>query len=148
MKKYKSTVSEFGLKYIKSDFPKAHITCSKDISEYVRQFYFDDIHIYESFFIVLLNRANNTIGYAKISQGGIVGTVGDVRIIAKYAVDSMCSSVILCHNHPSGTLQPSSADISITSKTKNALALFDIGVLDHIILSDTGYYSMADEGVL
>lgn len=149
MTKYKSNVPLVTLKHIQSDFPKAKINDSADAAEFIRQFYCDDISIFESFFILMLNRANNTIGYAKISQGGISGTVVDVRIIAKYAVDTLCTSVILAHNHPSGNTSPSNADIDITRKTKTALELLDIKVTDHVILTETdGYFSFADEGKL
>jgi len=95
-----------------------------------------------------LDRANNTAGFAKISQGGTAGTVVDIKIIAKYAVESLSSSVIICHNHPSGNITPSEADINITKKIKDALLLFDIKLTDHIILSENNYYSFADNGDL
>ena len=96
------SVSEYKLTKVKSDFQRVLITSSEDGANFIRQFYSDDIGIFESSFILLLDRSNHTIGYAKISQGGIVGTVVDVRLIAKYAIDSFASSVILAHNHPSG----------------------------------------------
>lgn len=148
MKKYKTTATEFQLKKIKTDFPKAKIKSSQDSAEFIRQFYSDDIEVFESFFILLLNRANNTTGYAKISQGGITGTVVDVRIIAKYAVDAMASAIVLAHNHPSGNLSPSEADKSMTTKVQEALKLLDVQVLDHVILTKSGYFSFADEGLM
>ena len=129
-------------------FHKAKITSSKDIFEYARRFYHDDINIYESMFVVMLNRANNTDAWVKISQGGITGTVVDIRIILKYAVETLCSSVIFVHNHPSGNLFPSQADKDITIKLQNALRFFDVQLLDHLILCDDKYYSFADEGLL
>lgn len=148
METYKSKMKTISLKMNDSEFNKVKITSSKDAATVIRQYYHDDIEIYESFFILLLNRANNTIGYAKISQGGCVGTVIDVKIIAKYAVDTMANGVILAHNHPSGTLQPSDQDNRITNKIKDALKLFDVTVLDHVILAVDGYFSYADEGIL
>ena len=148
MEKYKNTISEYSLKYTKSDIQKTKITTSESASNVIRQFYFDDINIYESFFILLLNRANNTTGFAKISQGGTAGTVVDIKIIAKYAVDSLSSSVIICHNHPSGNKQPSDADINITKKIKDALSLLDIKLIDHIIITENDFYSFADNGDL
>ena len=148
MKKYKNTISEYSLKYTKSDIQKTKITTSESASNVIRKFYFDDINIYESFFILLLNRANNTTGFAKISQGGTAGTVVDIKIIAKYAVESLSSAVIICHNHPSGNIKPSEADINITKKIKDALLLLDISLTDHIILSENNYYSFADNGDL
>jgi DNA repair protein RadC len=149
MKTYKSAVSNISLKAEKSDFQKVKITKSSDAADFIRQFYGDDLEIYESFFLVLLNRANATTGFVKISQGGTAGTVVDVKIIAKYAVESLSAGVVLAHNHPSGTMRPSKEDENITNKVKQALNLFDIKVLDHIILGpDNNYYSFADEGIL
>ena len=146
MKKYKGTIPQFNLKKIQTDFPKAKVTSSRDGAEFIRQFYGDDIEIFESFFILMLNNSNNTIGYAKISQGGLTGTVVDIRIIAKYCVDSLATACIMAHNHPSGKRAPSNADKQITKKVKDGLALLDIKVLDHLIItSDNGYYSFADE---
>ena len=147
-KTYKSTISEFSLKYTKTDIQKTKIITSENACSVIKKFYFDDINIYESFFILLLNRANNTTGFAKISQGGTAGTVVDIKIIAKYAVESLSSAVIICHNHPSGNIKPSEADISITKKIKDALLLLDISLTDHIILSENNYYSFADNGNL
>lgn len=142
------SVKLYELKKIQTNFPKEKITSSKKSFEFISQFYGDDIEIFESFFILLLNNSNNTIGYAKISQGGITGTVVDVRLVAKYAVESLAVGVILAHNHPSGKLEASEADKETTKKIKNALRTLDIQVLDHIILTTNGYYSFADEGIL
>jgi DNA repair protein RadC len=103
---------------------------------------------YEEFWILMLNRSNSIIDKIKISQGGISGTVTDVRIILKQALENMSSGVILVHNHPSGNLKPSESDASITQKLKDAGKLMDISVLDHVIISDSGYYSFADAGKL
>ena len=147
-KTYKSTISEYSLKYTKTDIQKTKVTTSENASNVIRKFYFDDINIYESFFILLLNRANNTTGFAKISQGGTAGTVVDIKIIAKYAVDSLSSSVIICHNHPSGDKRPSDADLNITRRIKDALLLLDIKLIDHIIITENDFYSFADNGNL
>jgi len=147
-KTYKSTISEYSLKYTKSEIQKTKITTSESASNVIRKFYFDDINIYESFFILLLNRANNTTGFAKISQGGTAGTVVDIKIIAKYAVESLSSAVIICHNHPSGNKQPSDADLNITRRIKDALLLLDIKLIDHIIITENDFYSFADNGNL
>ena len=151
MKKiYKSQIKSYRLISEPTDLQKVKIQSASDAAEYIRQFYHDDIEIYESVFILMLNNANNTVGYAKISQGGVVGTVADIRIIAKYAVDSLSSNVIMAHNHPSGTMKPSNADNQLTVKVKNALKLFDINLIDHIILSPEPniHYSYADEGLI
>ena len=133
---------------INSEFPLKKITESVHVYNYVKNFWHDDILLYESFFILLLNQANETVGYAKISQGGIAGTVVDTKIIAKYALDSLCPAIILAHNHPSGNPNPSKADIAITKKIKEGLKLLDIQVLDHLILFEGGYTSLADENLM
>lgn len=145
MKEYKSNIKQYDLKKNETDIPKAKITRSRDAYDYMLNFYGDDIDVYESFFLLLLNNANNTVGYAKISQGGIVGTVVDVRIVAKYCVESLSPACILGHNHPSGKKYPSQADKNITEKIKKALELLDVKVLDHIVLTSNDYYSFADE---
>jgi DNA repair protein RadC len=138
----------YELKKNKTEFQKTQIKTSLDAADFIRKFYSDDIGIYESFFILLLNNSNKTVGYAKISQGGIVGTVVDVKIIAKYVVDSLATGVILAHNHPSGNLQPSQADKDITQKVTEVLNHFDCKVLDHVILTEESHYSFADNGIL
>ena len=141
-------LKQYTLKAEKTDFEKVLITSSKSAAEYIRQFYSDDIEIYESFFILLLNRANKTIGYAKISQGGITGTVVDKKIIAKYVIDSLASGVIIAHNHPSGQLVPSDADKRVTKDIKEVCSLIDTQLLDHVILTSESYLSFSDEGIL
>lgn len=102
----------------------------------------------EVFAVVFLNQANRIIHFETISSGGLTGTVADPRIILKKALDEQAVSIILCHNHPSGNLQPSQADRDLTNKIKEAARLFDIKLLDHIIVSTEGYLSFADEGLL
>ena len=102
----------------------------------------------EVFVVVYLNRANKIIQYEIISEGGMTGTVADPRIILKKALDHRAVSIILCHNHPSGNLFPSKADEQLTAKIKVAASYLDIQVMDHIIVSEEGYYSFADEGLM
>ena len=148
MKTLKRKTKRYTIKKLPTELRDVKITCSSDSNKFIRQFYSEDIEVYESFFIVLLNRANSTIGYAKISQGGVVGTVVDVKIIAKYVVDSLASGVILAHNHPSGSLEPSKSDKDITKKITESLKVFETKVLDHIILAKDDYYSFADENLI
>lgn len=148
MKQYKSNMKKISLKTEPSDFKSAKITSSKDAADVIRQFFSDDIEIFESAFILLLNQSNNTIGYVKISQGGITGTVIDPILVAKYAVEALAKSVILCHNHPSGNLTPSNADKMLTEKVVQALKYFDCRVPDHIILTKDEYFSFADNGLI
>ncbi len=148
MKKYKSNISNISLSWKPSDIPKVKINTSILAAEYARQFYYDDINIYESFFIILLNRANNTIAWAKISQGGIARTVVDVKLIAKYCIESLASNCILVHNHPSEILIPSDSDKEFTNCIKKTLEMFQCTVLDHIILTKDNHFSFADNEIL
>lgn len=139
---------EFKLKAEKQEFPIEKIINVVDIYNYAKKFYFDDIDIYESVFVVLLNQAHNTIGYAKISQGGVSSCLVDKKIVAKYAIESLASAVVLVHNHPSGNTRPSKEDDNLTGAIKQALGLFDIELLDHVIISSSAYYSYSNEGRL
>lgn len=103
---------------------------------------------YESFWVLLLNRANRVIRKINISEGGISGTVADPKKIFKMSLEHNASSLILCHNHPSGNTQPSEADIRLTRKLKEAGLLLDMPVLDHLILGGESYFSFADEGMI
>jgi len=103
---------------------------------------------HEEFWILFLNRANKVQGRMKISQGGVSGTVTDVRIVMKQAIETLASGLVICHNHPSGNNSPSDADIRITQKIKEAGALMDIQLLDHLIICGKNYYSFADNGAL
>jgi len=103
---------------------------------------------HEEFWILLLNRGNRIIGRKKISSGGVSGTGVDAKLIFRRALEGGASSVMLFHNHPSGGLKPSQADLSLTRKLKQAGEVLDTQVLDHLIISERGYYSFADEGVL
>jgi len=133
----------FQLKKTITEYVSVQIGSSLDSYNYMKQFY-DDIDVQESFYLLLLNRAQKTLGYVKISQGGITGTVVDKLIIAKYVVDSLAKTVILAHNHPSGQLMPSEADINITRGVTDMLKLFDVSVMEHIIMTSDGYYSFCD----
>jgi len=103
---------------------------------------------HEEFWVLALNRANKVLWQKQVSKGGITGTVADPRIIFKLALEASACSIILCHNHPSGNLKPSQADLQLTNRMKEAGQLLEIPVLDHLIISTEGYYSFADEGSL
>lgn len=103
---------------------------------------------YEEFWILLLNNSNKVIHQQKLSKGGMTGTIVDVRILFKIALEHQAIALILCHNHPSGQLSPSDTDMRITKKIKQAGLLFDIVVLDHLIVTEKAYYSFADENLL
>lgn len=103
---------------------------------------------YEEFWVIFCNRANKVIGTQFIGRGGLSAVVADTKIIFRHAVEQMASSMILCHNHPSGNLKPSQEDIRLTIRVKEAAILFDMVVSDHLIIGDNAYYSFADEGIL
>lgn len=103
---------------------------------------------YEEFWVLYLSRSNKIIASEKISQGGVSGTVVDVKLIFKPALEKLASALILCHNHPSGNRQPSAEDISITRKCVEAGKVLSVSVLDHIIISHNDYYSFADDGIM
>jgi DNA repair protein RadC len=125
---------------------KEIVFCSKDIAQYLRVKLQYKKH--EVFVVMFLNRANKINHYETISEGGITGTVADPRIILKKALENDAVSLVLCHNHPSGSLKPSRQDEELTQKIKEAARYFDIRVLDHLIVSEEGYFSFADEGIL
>lgn len=125
---------------------KTIIRCSKDIAQYLRTVIKD--FGYEVFGVLFLNKGNKINHFEIISRGGITGTVADPRIILKKALETEATSIILCHNHPSGNLKPSRADQDLTIKIKEAASYLDILVMDHIIVSEDGYYSFADDGLI
>jgi len=125
---------------------RERITSSNDVVEIFQPMLSDLPH--EEFWALLLNKANKVIDKVRVSQGGVAGTVVDVRIIVKAAVEKLASSIIIAHNHPSGNPKPSDKDLSITKKLKDAANLFDIALLDHLIITDNECYSFADNGNL
>ena len=138
---------ELGRRRKLSEIPEVpQIKCSKDVADIFQPLLSDLAH--EEFWILYLNRSNKVIDRNKLSQGGISGTVTDVRIVMKRAIECLASGIIVCHNHPSGNLNPSESDSRITQKIKEAGNLMDIQLLDHLIISDKDYYSFADNGLL
>ncbi len=125
---------------------KVKIVTSKSAYELLQKRLSDLPH--EEFWILILNRANKVLKEERLSQGGISGTVVDIRLICKSAIENNASSIVVAHNHPSGQLLPSGQDLSITKRLKEALKMFEIALLDHIIVGDGNYYSFADEGTL
>jgi len=108
---------------------------------------FEDLP-HEEFWVLLLNRGNIVLDKRCISMGGVSGTIADPKIIFKLAIDHLASAIILCHNHPSGNLLPSQADIQLTKQMVEAGNMLGIPVLDHLIISDKGFYSFTDEGAI
>lgn len=125
---------------------RTRISGSQDVFDEVYPVMADLPH--EEFWILLLNRANEVIGRNNLSKGGVSGTVVDAKMIFKMAIEKLASAIILAHNHPSGNLRPSQADISLTNKIRDAGNILDIPVLDHLIIGNGAYYSFKDEGIL
>jgi len=129
-----------------SESPK--IVTSYDAAQLLRTVWSDNMDFCESFYLLCLNRAARVLGWVKISQGGLAGVVVDVRHIFAIALKANSASIIVAHNHPSENIKPSDQDIQITKKIREAGRLFDIPLLDHVILTHENYYSFADEGNL
>ena len=137
---YKSTVKP-------SLRPK--ISGSKDASQLLLENWdASKLEFVEQFKVLLLNRANKVLGIFEVSTGSSTGTVADPKLIFAAAIKANACGIILAHNHPSGNLQPSQADIDLTRRMKEGGKLLEIQVLDHVILTNEGYYSFADEGLL
>lgn len=119
---------------------------SRDTANYFRPLIGDLYH--EEFWVLFLNRRNGILSAEKLSQGGMTGTVIDVRLVLKSALEKHATSMIFCHNHPSGNLEPSDADRKITRQLKEAAAVMEIPVIDHLIVTQSGFFSFADEGLL
>ena len=137
---------ELGRRKLRNHSPKKRFSNSKDVANYVSPKLVDLGH--EVFYAIFLNRNNEVIAEKEIFSGGVSATIIDPRIIFKEAINYLASGIIFAHNHPSGNLKPSQADIEITHKLKKGGKVFDINVLDHLIISGRGYYSFADEGNL
>lgn len=138
-------VLELGRRRAKSSVPqRVKITNSQMVYEHVRHSFMD--LDYEEFRIVALSRSNHILGVKLISKGGRAGTVADGKLIFKELLDMKACACILVHNHPSGKLEPSNADIELTKKLSGFGRFIDLPVLDHLIVTDSGFYSFADEG--
>ena len=149
MKNYKSKLPEITLKYKNGTQNKVKITSPEESAKVLRKMYDSDTLEYtESAIAVFLNRANNTIGWIKISQGGISSTIIDRRVLLAAALNCGASAIILSHNHPSGNSKPSHADIQMTKKINEACNIMDIQLLDHVIITEDSYHSMRNEGLI
>lgn len=152
MKKTINKVAEVRLTYKSKVKPsdRLQVKQSKDAYDiFIERWNLNTLEYVEEFKVLLLNRSNKVLGVAPISLGGTSGTVTDVKIILQYALKTNALGLIICHNHPSGAMNPSESDSKITRKIKDAAALLDIQLLDHIIIIPGGdYYSFADNGIL
>lgn len=138
---------ELGRRRQSADLPELPvIRCSTDAFRYIAPFLQDLAH--EEFWMLILNKGNKVVGKEQISIGGTDATIVDARIVFRKALESKAVSIIVCHNHPSGTLRPSQADVNLTRKLKQAGETLGVALLDHLILADKGYYSFMDEGAM
>jgi DNA repair protein RadC len=143
------TIGEVGIYYKPTRMPFAQVTNSTDTARFLREIWDKDTLEYsESFFVLSLNRANKIVSYRIVSTGGSSSVIVDIKIILQKAILSHASGIIVAHNHPSGSLKPSTADRNLTKKLQSAAMMMDIPVLDHIILTKESYMSFADEGYL
>ena len=148
MTEYKKMVCEIQAVYKKTNsLNAAKIARSQDVNEWIRKVYPVDLQTREACLAVFLNRKNNTIGYQVVGIGGIASCIVDIRVIMQSALLCNATSFILCHNHPSGELKASNADLDITQKLKDAGQVMTIPLLDHLILTEEGYLSLLDEGL-
>jgi DNA repair protein RadC len=131
---------------IEEAIDKQKITSSKSVFDLMQPIIGELPH--EEFWIIYLNNANKIQLKTQLSKGGITGTLVDSRLVFKQAIELSATSIILCHNHPSGTLKPSSSDITLTKKIKNGGDVLDIKILDHLIVTQNNYFSFADENIL
>lgn len=143
------TVGEVELTYKSTSKTRSEIYSSEDAYKVLLPTYKEGTICYKEYFKVLfLNQANQVLGYTLISEGGITETCADVRVILQAALLTNSVAIILAHNHPSGSMKPSRQDMEITKQVKDAARFMRITVTDHLILTDAGYYSFADEGQL
>jgi DNA repair protein RadC len=125
------------------------INSSRDAENILRENWSDDMELLEEFNVLFLTKANQVKGIFRVSRGGTAGTVVDIKILFATALKGMAAALVVAHNHPSGSISPSQADIDLTRKLRKAGEMFDLPILDHLILAPYGgYYSFADEGIL
>jgi DNA repair protein RadC len=151
IKKRQFEVAEIQLSFKSKVKPsqRSKITGSKDAYEILHENWDGDkLEFVEQFKVILLNRANYVLGIYEASTGGVSGTVADPKLIFAAAIKTNASAIILAHNHPSGQLKPSVADLQLTKKMKEGGKILEVPVLDHVIITSESYYSFADEGVL
>lgn len=131
------------------DYMIGKVSTSKDAEKIARRFTDQDtIEIFECFSVIFLNKASKPISWAHLSQGGISGTVADIKLIFAHALLAGASAIVCIHNHPSGNLKPSEADRDFTKKIKESGKILDIVLLDHLILTKESFFSFADEGMI
>lgn len=150
MKDY-NAIPEIELRYTKRGLPEERLQLSSSHECYKAlktMFNSDTIEYREEFLCILLDKGYKTLGFFKVSSGGMISTVVDPRMIFAAALKAAATGIILAHNHPSGNLKPSEPDIAITRRLKQGGEILGINILDHLIISPSGYYSFNDEGML
>ena len=149
MKEYKTNLPELSIKYKSSEVKKVKLASSKDSCEFFKKLFDEDTLDYcESSIVIYLNKANITIGWFKLSQGGLDSCLIDVRMLFAIALQCGASSFIMAHNHPSGNPYPSEQDKVLTRKIKGASEFLQIKMIDHMVITTDSYFSFADEGML
>ena len=131
---------------LESVLEKPKISSSKDVYNIMQPILGDLPH--EEFWVIFVNNSNKVLAKTQVSKGGLTATIVDVRLLFKQALELAAVGVLVCHNHPSGKLTPSSADKQLTEKIKQAGITLDIKLLDHLIITEKAYFSFADEGIL
>lgn len=144
-----NNLAEIKVSYSTLNTPKVKITKGEEAYKVLLNSWdLDIIELQEEFKVLLLNKANEVLGIYPLSRGGITGTVVDLRLIFSVALKCNATGLILSHNHPSGNLKPSVADINLTKKIKECSTLLDITLIDHLIISKSGFYSFINSGDL
>jgi DNA repair protein RadC len=143
------SVGEIKAVYLPATRPAAQIKCSQDAYKILLEVWeADQLEYKESLYGLFLNKANFVLGWRQLSTGGLSGTVADPKVVFQHALLSNACALIIAHNHPSGNLKPSEADHQMTKKIKGCGNSLDLPLLDHLIITNNGYYSFADEGKL
>lgn len=124
------------------------LTTSRDAAALFKMLFADEIGMFESVFVIYLNQKNTVIGWRKISQGGISSSIVDIRLVLVPALNCLASGFIMCHNHPSGSLRPSEEDRRITKQLHEVGKIMSVNLLDHLIITEKGFFSFADEGLI
>ena len=147
--KHNTQVSEIQVSYSPNLLVDMSIKNSKKSFELIlNEWELETLQMQEEVKILLLNRSNKVLGIYSLAKGGLTSCIVDVRIILSIALKTLATGIILVHNHPSGNLKPSKADLDITKKLKNSCDLLDISLLDHLIITKDNYFSFADEGLI
>jgi DNA repair protein RadC len=143
-----NTIAEIQVSYNTNSRVKHKITSSTSAYEILKSYWNEGrLELQEEFKVILLNRANDVLGIYNMSKGGVAGTFVDIKLLFAVALKCNASGIVISHNHPSGNLNPSDADRAITKKIKQASEIFDIKMIDHIIITHLGYYSFLDNGI-